>query len=83
MILTRIHHVLPRNETYSVQRDVTNLKQLLLKMQYRAAKSRSLQDYQAVLELQDFIRCREEIAEKHPYDCKSSFSELLNEALLR
>ena len=81
MILTRIHHVLPRSETYSVQRDVTDLKQLLLKMQYRAAKSRSLQDYQAVLELQDFICCREEIAEKHPYDGKPSFSELLNEAL--
>ena len=81
MILTRIHHVTSSNETYSAQKDLTDLKQLLLKMQYRAAESRSWQDYQTVLELQDFIRCREEIAEKHPYDGKPSFSELLNEAL--
>jgi len=81
MILTRIHHVTSGNETCSAQRDLTNLKQLLLKTQYRAAKSCNWLDYQAVLELQDFIHCREEIAEKYPYDGKSSFSELLNEAL--
>ena len=54
-----------------------SMKQDLLALQYRACKYNSWECYQQILELQENIRCHQEILEKYPYDGKSTFAELL------
>ena len=56
---------------------LTGMKQELLVLQYQASKYNSWEYYQQILELQEDIRCRQEIMEKYPYDGKSTFAELL------
>lgn len=54
-----------------------SMKQDLLALQYRACKYNSWECYQRIRELQENIRCHQEILEKYPYDGKSTFAELL------
>ena len=54
-----------------------SMKQNLLALQYKACIYNSWECYQQILEIQENIRCHQEILEKYPYDGKSTFSELL------
>ncbi len=60
---------------------LTGMKQELLVLQYQASKYNSWEYYQQILELQEDIRCRQEIMEKYPYDGKSTFAELLTKEI--
>ena len=60
-----------------VTQSITQMKRELLANQYMACKYGSWSYYQNILELQEQIKCRQEIMEKYPYDGKSTFAELL------
>ena len=54
-----------------------SMKQNLLALQSKACIYNSWEYYQQILEIQENIRCHQEILEKYPYDGKSTFAELL------
>ena len=56
-----------------------SMKQELLVLKQKAAQSNRWDYYQQILELQEDIRCHQEIMEKYPYDGKSTFAELLEQ----
>ena len=60
-----------------VTQSITQMKRELLANQYMACKYDSWSYYLNILELQEQIRCHQEIMEKYPYDGKSTFAELL------
>lgn len=56
---------------------IKSMKQNLLALQSKACIYNSWEYYQQILEIQENIRCHQEILEKYPYDGKSTFAELL------
>lgn len=58
----------------TVEMDLLRQKAIL---QDKAANSGHWYYYAQLLDLQDSIRCHNEILEKYPYDGKSTFKELL------
>lgn len=62
---------------------IKSMKQDLLALQYRACKYNSWECYQQILEIQENIRCLQEILEKYPYDGKSTFAELLAQEITK
>ncbi len=64
-----------------VTQSITQLKRDLLANQYMACKYGSWSYYQNILELQEQIKCRQEIMAKYSYDGKSTFAELLEQEI--
>ena len=56
---------------------IKSMKQNLLALQSKACIYNSWEYYQQILEIQENIRCHQEILKKYPYDGKSTFAELL------
>lgn len=56
---------------------IKSMKQNLLALQSKACIYNSWKCYQQILEIQENIRCHQEILEKYPYDGKSTFAELI------
>ncbi len=56
-----------------------SMKLDLLALQSKVYKYNNWEYFQKMMELQENIRCHQEILEKYPYDGKSTFAELLEQ----
>lgn len=70
-----ISRIIPRQPIKKTEPiTLKSMKQDLLALQYRACKYNS---WECSQQIQENIRCHQEILEKYPYDGKSTFAELL------
>ena len=82
--LESIHRIKAIESTYevrAVQQDIVYLKKKEQLLQQTAVLTGAWTYYAQLLDIQDKIRCRKEILEKYPYDGKSTFAELLEQAV--
>ena len=84
--LESVHRVKAIESTYEVRpvkQDIVYLKKKEHLLQHKAVLTGNWTYYVQLLDVQNRIRCHKEILEKYPYDGKSTFAELLEQAVLK